>query len=135
MLIDTHCHLVSEELREKVLEMTERAQDVGVGKIINIAYDPLTIDLALEQLGLSPILYCALGIQPHDAHLFTLAQAEKIEKIAKAEKRVVAIGEIGLDDYHKICPLEVQKECFRALLQVALAVSLPVVVHVRETHS
>ncbi len=133
-IIDTHCHLVSEKLKDDLPGILERAQNAGVEKIINIAYDPQSALLALEQLKLSDMLYAALGIQPHDAHSFTVAEGEKIKNFALSNKRVVAVGEIGLDAYYTLSPMEKQIECFEYFLQVAVDTHLPVVVHVRETH-
>ena len=134
-LVDTHCHLVSEKLKNDVDALIQRALEHGVEKIIDIAYDPASVDLALEQARGRMGVYCALGIQPHDASAFTEAEAIRIEALARKEEKVVAIGEIGLDAYYTLSPMEVQHACFERFLEVALAVNLPVVVHVRETHA
>ena len=133
-LFDTHCHLVSEKLKNNLPEILNNAEQAGLKKILNIACDPATVILALEQLKYSPLLYAALGIQPHDAHTFSLEEGEKIKSFAQNEPRVVAIGEIGLDAYYTLSPMEKQIECFEYFLQCALELKLPVVVHVRETH-
>ena len=133
-LIDTHCHLVSEKLRDSLSDYVERAAAAGVHKIIDIAYDPESVHIALEQLERHSCLYAAVGIQPHDAHTFNSDEAQKIRLIARSHPRVVAIGEIGLDDYHKLAPMQQQIDCFETFLQIALDERLPIVVHVRETH-
>ncbi len=134
LLIDTHCHLVSDKLKNSLPEILSRAKKAGVGKIINIAYDPQTIKLAQEQLKISDMLYITLGIQPHDASKYNIEEAEKVRLIALNNQRVVGIGEIGLDAYYTLSPMEKQIECFEYFLQMALELKLPVVVHVRETH-
>lgn len=133
-LIDTHCHLASEQLKDRLPEIIERAKQAGVEKMINIAYDPASVNLVLEQLKLSPMLYATVGIQPHDASTFSIEAAEKIKKHALENTRVVGIGEIGLDAHYTLSPMDKQIECFEYFLQIALDVDLPVVVHVRETH-
>lgn len=134
MLIDTHCHLVSDKLKDNLPTLLENAKKAGVQKIINIAYDPETIILAQEQLKVSNMLYVTLGIQPHDASKFTIEEAEKIRPIAQNNMRVVGIGEIGLDAHYTLSPMNKQIECFEYFLQMALELKLPIVVHVRETH-
>lgn len=134
-LIDTHCHLVSEKLKGDLSAVLARAKAAGVHKILNVAYDPATVTLALEQAAQSDMLYTAVGIQPHDASQFTMAEGEKIKTIAQTAEKIVAIGEIGLDAYHTLSPLEKQIECFEFFLNAAVEVNLPVVVHVRETHA
>lgn len=133
-LIDTHCHLVSPTLQTRVDALLENARAHSVTKIINIAYDPDTVTLAEKQMALHSMLYAAFGIQPHDSHSYTPAAAESIRLKARAQPRVVAIGEIGLDTYHKDCSLEMQIPCFEHFLQIACDECLPVVVHVRNTH-
>jgi TatD DNase family protein len=105
-----------------------------VSQIINVAYDSPSILLAQEQLKSSKMLFAALGIQPHSAADFTHEEAENVKKIAFTNERVVAIGEIGLDAYHNLCPLEKQIECFESFLHVAVETKLPVIIHVRKTH-
>lgn len=133
-LIDTHCHLVSDKLKDSLPEILSRAKKAGIGKIINIAYDPQTIKLAQEQLKISDMLYVTLGIQPHDASKYNIEEAEKVRSIALNNQRVVGIGEIGLDAHYTLSPMDKQIECFEYFLQMALELKLPVVVHVRETH-
>jgi TatD DNase family protein len=134
LLIDTHCHLVSDKLKNSLPEILARAKKAGIGKIINIAYDPQTIKLAQEQLRISDMLYVTLGIQPHDASKYNIEEAEKVRPIALNNQRVVGIGEIGLDAHYTLSPMDKQIECFEYFLQMALELELPVVVHVRETH-
>ena len=133
MLIDTHCHLVSSKLKEQTGELIQNAKDVGVSHIINIAYNPETLDIALEQAALHPELFATVGIQPHDSQQYTHEVAEKMWKTAQGHEKLVAVGEIGLDDFHKLSPMEQQIKCFEHWLDIALREDLPVVVHVRET--
>ncbi len=133
-IIDTHCHLVSEKLRENLPELLENAKAAGVHKILNIAYSPETIALACKQVQQSEMLYAAIGIQPHDASSYTPEVAEDIRNMASKNAKVVAIGEIGLDDFHTLSPMPQQEKCFEHFLSIACDLKLPVVVHVRETH-
>lgn len=134
LLIDTHCHLVSERLRDGFDELVANARRFGVGKIINIAYDPESIALAEEQIKKSDMVYAAFGIQPHDSHTYSHEVAEAIRLKLRNNNKAVAVGEIGLDNYHKDCSPEVQIPCFEHFLQIAVDEKLPVVVHVRESH-
>jgi TatD DNase family protein len=136
MWIDTHCHLVDAKLEQNFTQIIENAKLGNVSKILNIAYNPNTVLLALEQntrLQCKNYLYSAVGIQPHDANFYTDIEAKKILEMAQKNKCVAAIGEIGLDNFHKIVDLSTQKKCFEHFLEIALECKLPVVVHVRET--
>lgn len=134
-LIDTHCHLCSEKLSSNVAELIYRARAAGVEKIINITYDRETFQRGIEQVKLYPELALTVGIQPHDADQYNQTFASEIESVAGAHKDVVAIGEIGLDGFHKFVDMATQIQCFEAFLEIALRCNLPVVVHVRETFS
>ena len=134
MLIDTHCHLVSEQFNEDFHEVLKRARDARIERIINIAYCPVTVEKALLQAEKNPILRTALGIQPHDSHTFNQTTGEDIVSHLKTHPSVVAVGEIGLDNYHKQVPISQQQPCFDFFLSAAVALKLPVIVHVRETH-
>lgn len=132
-LIDTHCHLCSDKLAPVTGELIERAKNAGVEKIINITFDKQTLDTGLLQIEKFPQLWMTVGIQPHDADQFSLELAQQMETIAKSHPKVVAIGEIGLDGYHKFVAMPEQIVCFEEFLEIALRCKLPVVVHVRDT--
>lgn len=136
-IIDTHCHLVSEKLRDDLPQILLRAQNAGVEKIINIAYNLSTSFLVLEHIKQSSMLYGALGIQPHDVSEYTIDVAEQIAALTHQSPRIVAIGEIGLDAYtpESRHSLHAQIVCFEHFLNIACQSKLPVVVHVRETHT
>lgn len=134
-LIDTHCHLIFEGLSKNMMGVLASAHQAGLSKIVNVACDPASVRLALEQLALSPLLYAALGIQPHDADQFSLAEGERIKAYALNEPRVVAIGEIGLDAHYGKETLPQQMVCFEYFLNLACELDLPVIIHVRKTHN
>lgn len=132
-LIDTHCHLCSDKLAPHVSELVERATCNGVEKIINITFDEQTLETGLKQVEQFPNLWLTVGIQPHDADQYSPTLVQRMEAIALSHEKVVAIGEIGLDGYHKFVPMPQQIVCFEDFLEVALRCNLPVVVHVRDT--
>lgn len=133
--IDTHCHLVSEKLRDDLKSYVAEAKIHGIHKIINVAYDPETVELVQSQIDQHDMLYGAVGIQPHDALSFNETTAQRIKEVALNHKKIVAIGEIGLDAYYKLSPMENQFACFEHFLDLAIEAHLPVIVHVRETHT
>jgi TatD DNase family protein len=134
MLIDTHCHLSFPHYAENILDVIERAQQAGVGAMINMSCESMGIQKVQDQLALSPALFATLGYHPHNAKILTDDELNHLRTICQNNSRVVGIGEIGLDDYRNEVPMDIQTACFRQLLELALEVKLPVVVHVRETH-
>ncbi|MBM3380921.1 MAG: TatD family deoxyribonuclease [Betaproteobacteria bacterium] len=132
-LIDTHCHLCSDKLAPQAEELILRAREARVAKIINITFDEQTLNTGLQQLENHPDLALTVGIQPHDADQFKPELVARMENIAHTNPNVVAIGEIGLDGFHKFVPMPQQIICFEEFLEIALRCGLPVVVHVRDT--
>jgi TatD DNase family protein len=132
-LIDTHCHLCSDTLAPLAGDLIARAVERKVEKIINITFDSKTLHTGLQQVDQYPQLWLTAGIQPHDADQLTSELADHMENIARNHPRVVAIGEIGLDGFHKFVDMPQQIACFEAFLEIALRCQLPVVVHVRDT--
>ena len=78
-------------------------------------------------------MYFAAGFHPENLEGTSLSDLDKIEEFAKHEK-CVAIGEIGLDYHWMSSAKEVQKEFFRAHIELAKKLNLPVIVHDREAH-
>lgn len=132
-LTDTHCHLCSDKLAPHARELLERAAGSGVSRVINITFDKQTLETGLRQSAEFPQLWMTVGIQPHDADQYTPELAAHMETIAATNPRVVAIGEIGLDGFHKFVAMPQQIVCFESFLEIALRCRLPVVVHVRDT--
>jgi TatD DNase family protein len=143
MYIDTHCHLNFHAFKNDVDEVIKRAKKAGVTKFIVPGADLSSSEKAVILAHQYPEIYAAVGIHPH--HTQKLAsqttnyyrQALSRLKELAMDKRVVAIGEIGLD-YHiykgseGMSPKEKQRELFLEQLEIAHELSLPVILHCRE---
>lgn len=128
--IDVHVHL--DKLEESVEVTLENARALGVDRVITIGTDPqdLPVVLSLAEK-YSPHVYCTLGIHPHEGSLYSVEVGEFILKNAN-HPRVLAVGEIGLDYYYNHSDRESQKSAFRAQLEIARKVNLPVEIHTRD---
>lgn len=161
MLIDTHAHLYWDSYKEDFDEMIQRSLDAGVTTIINVGVDVELSKKAAEQVentlrkisGLSS--YSTIGIHPHEALRFaSLTQGKLSEEIEELEqiyhsnpKKVVAVGECGLDyyldrnDIHPEITLPhdqiktLQRKLFQAQIDLAKKLSLPLIVHCRDDRS
>ncbi|MFA4815089.1 MAG: TatD family hydrolase [Candidatus Gracilibacteria bacterium] len=131
MWIDTHCHPFSGPLRQEEKEIFERARVAGVSKFIVVGYDPQTNLDVLRLVDQEPDVWGAVGIHPCDANLFT-EEALALLKIQSAHPKIVALGEIGLDYYHKDTTKEAQESVFRRQIQLANELDLPCIVHSRD---
>lgn len=128
MLVDTHCH-IHEAAYPDAPGALERARQAGVGKLICVGTDNVTSQEAARFAPAHDNVYFSVGAHPHDAKS---GSATVIELAKKADEKLVAIGEIGLDYFYTHSPREVQIAAFEAQLQVAKDTGLPVIFHVRE---
>jgi TatD DNase family protein len=76
-------------------------------------------------------MYAAIGIHPHDAKTVTENTLQELKKLAQ-HKKVVAIGETGLDYHYDFSPRQEQKKVFAEHLKIAAEMNLPVIIHCRE---
>lgn len=129
MLIDTHCHIHNEEYELPINEVLLRAHEAGVQKMICIGTTTEDSLRAIQLASKHETLFAAVGVHPHDAKHGTDTIGELA---AAASKKVVAIGEIGLDYYYLHSSKEEQLKAFEQQLQTAVDTQLPVSFHVRE---
>jgi len=134
MLIDTHAHLDLDDFKADQEAVIERARANGVEHIITIGIGLKECRQTLEIARTHSFISAAIGIHPHNASHLDLAALDFLEKHAK-EPKVVALGEMGLDFFRNRSPREDQVRAFRAQLDLAESLKLPVVIHDREAHS
>ncbi len=133
-MIDSHAHIYGKEFAADFDAMMLRASDAGVKKIIVVGADIESSIQAVELAERYPDLYAAVGIHPHDASRVTENCYEIIIKLAGSSKKVVAIGEIGLDFYRDRSPRPDQEQVFRRFIRIAKDLELPVIIHDRDAH-
>jgi TatD DNase family protein len=133
MLIDTHAHLDFPEFAGDLAAVLERAKKAGVYEVVTIGINLASSEKAAELAGLHPEVYATVGIHPHDAFALSGPQLTALETLAR-KRRVVAIGEVGLDYYRDRQPRAIQRQCLRQQLEIACKTRLPVVFHIREAH-
>lgn len=130
-LVDTHCHLNFEGYRNDLDAVLQRAAEAGVTRVIipsiDVENSAEVVALADRYIG----LYGAVGIHPNSSANFTDADIASVRALA-AGKKVVAIGEIGLDYHWDDSPKEMQFRAFEAQLALAAELELPVIIHNRE---
>ncbi len=133
MLIDTHAHLNTEAFDNDREEVIQRAQDVGVSRIVNIGFNRETIPSSVELAETYDFIYTAVGWHPQDAKDMREADLQWIEQLCSHPK-VVAIGEIGLDYYWDTSPKDVQQQVFREQIRLARKLKKPIIIHNRDAH-
>lgn len=130
-LVDTHCHLDFDWYADDLVEVLERAQAAGVGRIVAPGIDLASSRRVLDLAHRHPGVVAAVGVHPNSSSDWQDRWLEDIRRMAEDE-RVVAIGEIGLDYYRDHSPPAVQRLAFQAQLEAASELGLPFIVHNRE---
>jgi TatD DNase family protein len=131
MLIDSHAHLDMQQFDRDREAVIYRALEAGVGEILNVGYDESTIDGTLRLADAHGSIWAAVGIHPHNAADWDERLEEKVKQLV-LRRKVLAVGEIGLDYYRDISPREVQRDVFRRQIGLALYFGKPIIVHCRD---
>jgi len=132
-LIDSHAHLDLPEFANDLPEVIRRAQETGVENIITIGIGLRESRAAIAIAEAHAFIYAAIGIHPHHAVSLDAAALDFLEQQAGHQK-VVALGEMGLDFFRNHSPRADQVRAFRAQLDLAKSLKLPVVIHDRDAH-
>ncbi|MDQ0196024.1 TatD family hydrolase [Paenibacillus wynnii] len=132
-LFDTHTHLDAPEFDEDRDEIIARAVKAGVSKMINIGFNRETIPSTMKLAESYDFIYAAVGWHPVDAINMTEHDLEWIASLC-SHKKVVAIGEIGLDYHWDTSPKDVQQHVFRQQIGLARELGMPIAIHNRDAH-
>lgn len=135
-MIDVHCHLQFHAFKKDYGEVIKKAEDAGVNLIINTGTSIESSESGVELAEKYPNLYAIVGIHPHHADKLKPGWDKELVKIAKSSKKVLAVGEIGLDYYsyesNGIVEPKLQKEVFTRQLEIANELGLPLQIHNRQ---
>ena len=152
MFIDIHAHINNERFENEIDEIISRAKNANVEKIVCVGCDVSSCKSALELSEKFDNVYASIGIHPNNVLEYT-EEVETLLRSAKNNKKVVSIGEIGLDYYDldwqldqvsrqfpeiKISKEEFvqkQKEIFVKQLKLAKEIGLPIMIHMRDATS
>ena len=140
-LIDTHSHIdmgvgVNEETGEvtTLQDVLKDMNEFGVKKAVIPSVEIATMDKVVELANSDENIFGMVGLFPSEAKTFTPEFEEKMETLAKNNKKIVAVGEVGLDYYWDKSFVDLQKEVFIKQIKMAQRLNLPIVVHDREAH-
>ncbi|MEI8301198.1 MAG: TatD family hydrolase [Chlamydiota bacterium] len=131
MLIDSHAHISNEVLYGVADQLIARAKQSGVEAIVNICTDQLSANRGLKIAHEHSCVYNVGATTPHDVEALGELDFVFFEKLAR-EKKLVAIGETGLDYYYEHSPKNLQKAYLSRYFALAIECNLPVVIHCRE---
>jgi len=131
MLTDTHTHLTMPEYQD-INDVLDRARNAGLEFIVDVGFDIASSGSSTRLSEENDFIYTAVGVHPHDAKSFNEECYRKLKDMF-TRKKVVAIGEIGLDYHYELSTREEQKRMFSKLLWTAREMKMPVIFHGRES--
>lgn len=130
-LIDTHVHVNFETFRPDLDELAAAWRQAGVVHLVHSCVEPGEFEGMQAIANRYPEISLSVGLHPLDMDKWKPQTADSIRKCATSDKRVVAIGETGLDLY-KADNRSLQEEAFWKQLKVAYDLHLPVIIHCRD---
>lgn len=131
MLVDSHCHLDFPEFAPELDAVVQRAREADVQVSVTIGTTLAKFPNVLAIAEQFDDIYCSVGVHPHEAKVEPLADPAPLIERAR-NRKVVGIGETGLDYYYGHSPRDMQIGNFRAHIAAARELKLPLVVHTRD---
>ncbi len=132
-IFDSHAHYDDEKFETDRQEVLDGLFSDKISGIINCGCDLksslMSVELAKEHEG----IYAAVGVHPHEAENVNDSDFQKIISLLD-NKKVVAIGEIGLDFHYDFSPRDIQIEMFERQVRLSKELDIPIIVHDREAH-
>lgn len=130
-MIDSHVHLDDEAFEEDREEVIKSLSENGIELVINNSSDLPSSERSVKLSNKYENIYAAIGVHPHEASSYNDEVENRLIELSK-NKKVVAIGEIGLDYYYDNSPRDVQKEVFKRQIELAAKLKKNIVIHSRD---
>lgn len=132
MYFESHAHYDDERFDEDRYELIDNLRnEYGVHNIINIGADIPSSERSIALADKYDFIYAAVGVHPHEADSLNEDNFKHLKELI-CHKKVVALGEIGLDYYYDNSPRDIQRFWFKRQLELAGEADLPVVIHCRD---
>lgn len=130
-MIDSHVHLDDEAFEEDREDIIKSLSENGIELVINNSSDLPSSERSVKLANEYKNIYAAIGVHPHEASSYNDEVEKRLIELSK-DKKVVAIGEIGLDYYYDNSPRDVQKEVFKRQIELAAKLKKNIVIHSRD---
>ena len=135
MIIDSHCHLNYEPMSLSLKETIDRANKDGVKYLLTISTEDKSYDKILNIISKNKCVYGSYGIHPHEAKNYQFIKSENIIKKTKLNKKIIGIGESGLDFYYNHSEKKDQIKSFEEHIIAAQTTQLPLIIHTRNAET
>ena len=129
-MIDSHCHLDHEPLFSNINEIISRSKKIGLRKILTISTSIKSFENVLKIIELDKIIYGTIGIHPHESDKDKVS-SNYLTLNAKKNKKIIGIGETGLDFYYENSKKNNQIDSFIKHIDASISLNYPLIVHSR----
>ena len=135
MIIDSHCHLEYEPMSLALSDTIRRANKDGVKYLLTISTKDESLEKILKITNDYNCVYGTYGIHPHEAKNYKNIKSKDIIEKISVNKKIIGIGETGLDFYYNYSEKKDQMECFEEHINSAQNLNIPLIVHTRSAES
>lgn len=132
-LFDTHAHINDNRFDDDRDAVLARMREGGI-LCMCVGADMASSAESVAMANAHDFIYASVGVHPHDAKEFKEEDVPVLKRWLTQEKKVKALGEIGLDYYYDLSPRDVQKDVFARQLDLAYELDQPVILHIRDAH-
>tara|TARA_B110000037_G_scaffold219130_1_gene283608 strand:+ start:3762 stop:4523 length:762 start_codon:yes stop_codon:yes gene_type:complete len=130
-MIDSHCHLDHEPLLKNLNDVIKRSKEVGITKLLTICTTLDSFERIKTIMTKDEMIYGTYGIHPHETENDQIDK-ESIIKAVNENKKIIGIGETGLDFYYNHANKDKQIDSFKAHIEASIALNKPLIIHSRE---
>jgi TatD DNase family protein len=135
MIIDSHCHLDYPELFDQLDDVLQRAKSNNVNLLLTICTTVESYEKIKLIVNKYNNVYGTFGIHPHETEKYSNVNLDYIIKAAKENKKVIGIGETGLDYYYTHSSKKIQKDFFVEHIKASQELDIPLIVHSRNAET
>ena len=133
-MIDSHCHLDHEPLINNLSDVITRSKAAGVNKILTICTTKESYKNILSIVKHDPMIYGTFGIHPHETNKDKVTKDQILNEISK-EKKIIGVGETGLDFYYNNSDKEAQIKSFHEHIEASIDLNMPLIIHSRNAEN
>ena len=133
-MIDSHCHLDHEPLLSNLNEVIKRSKNVGIKKLLTISTSVESFLRIKEIIKKDEIIYGTVGIHPHETERNSIS-SDQIVKYFNESKKIIGVGETGLDFYYNNSDKKKQISSFKKHIDAAIQLNTPIIVHSRNAEN
>ena len=131
-MIDSHCHLDHEPLRENLSDVISRSKNAGITKLLTICTTFDSFENIKDIVKKDQMIYGTYGIHPHETAT-NLVDKQTIVRSVNDNEKIIGIGETGLDFFYNHSDRDRQMSSFNAHIEASIELNKPIIIHSRDS--